>query len=86
MISVFLWSLSSTQTLDDPDFPYVGKFIANLSLAQLKTLDCGSKRLDYYRTSAETTEPSYPSQSPLSFAAHIPRDEDIDLRRSVQLR
>jgi len=29
---------------DDPAFPYVGKFIANLTLAQLKTLDCGSKR------------------------------------------
>ncbi|KAF8168246.1 PLC-like phosphodiesterase [Crassisporium funariophilum] len=30
---------------DDPDFPYVGKHIANLTLAQIKTLDCGSKRL-----------------------------------------
>ncbi|KII93720.1 hypothetical protein PLICRDRAFT_101113 [Plicaturopsis crispa FD-325 SS-3] len=31
---------------DDPDFPYVGKFVANLTLAQVKTLDCGSKRQD----------------------------------------
>ncbi|KAG7085507.1 hypothetical protein E1B28_003068 [Marasmius oreades] len=31
--------------LDDPDYPYVGKFIANLTLAQIKTLDCGSERL-----------------------------------------
>ncbi|KAF8350183.1 PLC-like phosphodiesterase [Amanita rubescens] len=30
----------------DPSFPYVGKNIANLTLAQLKTLDCGSKRLN----------------------------------------
>ncbi|KAG5648230.1 hypothetical protein DXG03_006187 [Asterophora parasitica] len=29
----------------DPDFPYVGKQIANLTLAQIKTLDCGSQRL-----------------------------------------
>ncbi|KAK7064543.1 PLC-like phosphodiesterase [Favolaschia claudopus] len=29
---------------EDPNFPYVGKFIANLTLAQLKTLDCGSQR------------------------------------------
>ncbi|KZT06275.1 PLC-like phosphodiesterase [Laetiporus sulphureus 93-53] len=29
---------------DDPDFPYIGKYVANLTLAQLKTLDCGSKR------------------------------------------
>ncbi|CAA7258745.1 unnamed protein product [Cyclocybe aegerita] len=30
---------------DDPDFPYVGKRVANLTLAQIKTLDCGSARL-----------------------------------------
>ncbi|KAH8086641.1 PLC-like phosphodiesterase [Cristinia sonorae] len=35
---------------NDPDFPYVGKFVANLTLAQIKTLDCGSKRQDKYRT------------------------------------
>ncbi|KAF8213459.1 PLC-like phosphodiesterase [Mycena galopus ATCC 62051] len=29
---------------DDPAFPYVGKFIANLTLAQLKMLNCGSQR------------------------------------------
>ena len=33
----------------DPDFPYVGKFIANLTLAQLRTIDCGSKRQYGYR-------------------------------------
>ncbi|EJD04400.1 PLC-like phosphodiesterase [Fomitiporia mediterranea MF3/22] len=32
----------------DPDFPYVGKYIANLTLAQLKTLDCGSRRQNDY--------------------------------------
>ncbi|TFK41298.1 PLC-like phosphodiesterase [Crucibulum laeve] len=31
---------------NDLDFPYVGKYIANLTLAQIKTLDCGSKRLN----------------------------------------
>ncbi|KAI0803032.1 PLC-like phosphodiesterase [Irpex lacteus] len=35
-------------TPNDPDFPYVGKFVANLTLAQLRTLDCGSKRQDKY--------------------------------------
>ncbi|KAI0344130.1 PLC-like phosphodiesterase [Trametopsis cervina] len=35
-------------TPNDPEFPYVGKFVANLTLAQLRTLDCGSKRqMDY---------------------------------------
>ncbi len=28
---------------------YVGKYIANLTLAQLKTLDCGSERLSDFR-------------------------------------
>ncbi|GAA6014165.1 hypothetical protein JCM10207_006119 [Rhodosporidiobolus poonsookiae] len=31
---------------NDPVFPYVGKYIANLTLAQVKSLDCGSQRLD----------------------------------------
>ncbi|KAF8609709.1 PLC-like phosphodiesterase [Ceratobasidium sp. AG-I] len=31
---------------NDPVFPYVGKYVANLTLAQIKTLDCGSQRLD----------------------------------------
>ncbi|KAI8983416.1 PLC-like phosphodiesterase [Trametes punicea] len=33
---------------EDPDFPYVGKYIANLTLAQIRTLDCGSKRQHGY--------------------------------------
>ncbi|KAH7914482.1 PLC-like phosphodiesterase [Hygrophoropsis aurantiaca] len=39
---------TSPASIDDPDFPYVGKYIANLTLAQLKTLDCGSKRQNDY--------------------------------------
>lgn len=31
---------------DDPEFPYVGDFVKNLTLEQLHTLDCGSQRLD----------------------------------------
>ncbi|WRT64593.1 uncharacterized protein IL334_001526 [Kwoniella shivajii] len=31
---------------NDPMFPYVGKYIANLTLAQVQSLDCGSLRLD----------------------------------------
>lgn len=29
---------------DDPDFPYVGRYVTDLTLAQLRTLDCGSTR------------------------------------------
>ena len=32
-------------TAGDPEFPYVGRRVADLSLAQLKTLDCGYKQL-----------------------------------------
>jgi glycerophosphoryl diester phosphodiesterase len=28
----------------DPEFPYAGKFVKNLTLAQVKTLDCGMRR------------------------------------------
>ncbi|KAJ7693668.1 PLC-like phosphodiesterase [Mycena rosella] len=34
--------------LADPAFPYVGKFIANLTWAQLQTLDCGSQRQENF--------------------------------------
>ncbi|CRK56327.1 Glycerophosphoryl diester phosphodiesterase [Alloactinosynnema sp. L-07] len=32
-------------TAGDPEFPYVGKRVRDLTLAQLKTIDCGSKTL-----------------------------------------
>lgn len=31
---------------NDPEFPYVGKYIKDLSLAQIRTLDCGSQRAE----------------------------------------
>lgn len=33
---------------DDPLFPYVGRYIKDLTLAQVKTMDCGSLRLSNY--------------------------------------
>lgn len=33
---------------NDPMFPYVGKLVANLTLAQIQTLDCGSQRQANY--------------------------------------
>ena len=32
---------------DDPEFPYVGKYIKDLTLAQVWTLDCGSRSPQY---------------------------------------
>lgn len=50
MDTFVLSSHSCLQFPDDPVYPYVGKFIANLTLAQIKTLDCGSKRQPEFRT------------------------------------
>ncbi|KAF8898437.1 hypothetical protein BD779DRAFT_9370 [Infundibulicybe gibba] len=33
----------------DPSFPYVGKYIAHPTIAQIKTLDCGSLKLNDFR-------------------------------------
>ncbi|KAF8592072.1 PLC-like phosphodiesterase [Ramaria rubella] len=32
---------------DDPAYPYVGKYIANLTLSQVKTLDCSLRQQDF---------------------------------------
>nr|CEL22647.1 Glycerophosphoryl diester phosphodiesterase [Kibdelosporangium sp. MJ126-NF4]CTQ89788.1 Glycerophosphoryl diester phosphodiesterase (EC 3.1.4.46) [Kibdelosporangium sp. MJ126-NF4] len=32
-------------TPGDPEFPYIGKYVNTLTLAQVKTLDCGSRKL-----------------------------------------
>jgi glycerophosphoryl diester phosphodiesterase len=45
-------------TPGDPDWPYVGKFVANLTWAQLRTLDCGSKRVSSYRECPVSTAKS----------------------------
>ena len=36
---------TSPATPGDPEFPYVGKYVNTLTLAQVQTLDCGSQRL-----------------------------------------
>lgn len=38
----------------DEMYPYVGKNVANLTLAQIKTLDCGSLRIDAFPLSGES--------------------------------
>ncbi|SMD21755.1 Glycerophosphoryl diester phosphodiesterase [Kibdelosporangium aridum] len=48
-------------TPGDPEFPYVGKYVNTLTLAQVKTLDCGSKTLPDYPNAV----PSPGSRMPL---------------------
>lgn len=40
---------------NDPFYPYVGKNVANLTLAQIKTLDCGSLRIDGFPLAGESS-------------------------------
>lgn len=49
----------------DPEFPYVGKYVNTLSLAQVRTLDCGSQRLA-----------AYPGQR-LEPGARVPRLDEV---------
>jgi glycerophosphoryl diester phosphodiesterase len=52
----------------DEMWPYVGKNVANLTLAQIKTLDCGSLRIDGFPFSGT----SFPlAARPVSFAPAI---------------
>ena len=37
----------------DDQWPYVGQYVANLTLAQIKTLDCGSLRQDDFPLQGE---------------------------------
>ncbi|KAH0838495.1 PLC-like phosphodiesterase [Lanmaoa asiatica] len=64
-LSCFLFSSISAKFPDDPTYPYVGKFIANLTLAQIKTLDCGSTR-----------QPDFPQQL-LYPGARIPTLQEV---------
>lgn len=59
----------------DPQFPYVGKYVKDLTFEQVRTLDCGSQRLK-----------SHPDQQ-LSPGARMPTlDELFDLVRSYRAR
>lgn len=42
---------------DDPEFPYVGKYITNLTLAQVQTVECGISALPAYPDQTVVTGP-----------------------------
>jgi glycerophosphoryl diester phosphodiesterase len=44
----------------DEIYPYVGKNVANLTLAQIKTLDCGSLRIDGFPFSGTSFRVNWP--------------------------
>lgn len=51
-----IFIITRNQFLADPAFPYVGKYIANLTLSQLKTLDCGSQRQANFREQLDSLD------------------------------
>lgn len=55
-------------TPDDPLFPYVGRYVDTLTLAQIRTLDCGS-----------TAKPAYPAQRLSPGARMLQLHEVFDL-------
>ncbi|MFD2615060.1 glycerophosphodiester phosphodiesterase [Paenibacillus gansuensis] len=59
----------------DPEFPYVGKYIKDLTLVQIRTLDCGS-----------TTKPEYPEQQPSPGAKMPLLSEVIDLVKQYKAK
>ncbi len=60
-------------TPNDPTFPYVGRFIKDLTLAQIKMMDCGSLRLA-----------SYPNQKLSPGARMLTLREFFDLVKSYK--
>lgn len=59
----------------DPEYPYVGKYIKDLTLAQIRTMDCGSK-----------TKPQYPEQTPSPGAKMPLLTEVFDLVKSYKAK
>ncbi|WP_236866764.1 glycerophosphodiester phosphodiesterase family protein [Brevibacterium daeguense] len=44
-------------TAEDPEFPYVGKYLTDLTLAQVKTVECGYQRLPQFPDQQVATGP-----------------------------
>ncbi|WP_082520901.1 glycerophosphodiester phosphodiesterase family protein [Rhodococcus sp. Leaf278] len=63
---------TGASTPGDPDFPYVGKFVDTLTLAQIRTLDCGALPLA-----------DYPEQRRVPGARMPTLTEVLDLVKSV---
>ncbi|MDF5752501.1 glycerophosphodiester phosphodiesterase family protein [Spongiactinospora sp. TRM90649] len=62
-------------TPGDPTYPYVGKFIKDLTLAQIKTMDCGFQRL-----------PGFPEQEVISGLRMAELKDVLDLVRRNRAR
>ncbi|KAF9568528.1 PLC-like phosphodiesterase [Agrocybe pediades] len=87
--AVIVWHdevISSTKCNDtkpafknDPAFPYVGKAVVDLTLAQIKTLDCGSKRLTDFPTAT-----TYPGTKISTLNELFKFAQCVDSKREIQ--
>ncbi|MGW3728897.1 glycerophosphodiester phosphodiesterase family protein, partial [Streptomyces sp. NPDC000851] len=59
----------------DPMYPYVGKYIKDLTLAQIRTMDCGYQQL-----------PGHPEQEQIKGARMVELRDVLDLVKSYQAR
>ena len=60
---------------DDPQFPYVGKYIKDLSLAQIRTMDCGYQQL-----------PGFPEQERIPGFRMVELRDVLDLVKRYRAR
>jgi hypothetical protein len=75
--------MTAKQFPGDPMYPYVGKYITHLTLAQIKTLDCGSQRQNGYRKISSHKHKYTSKIDSFSVAIDISRDADIHTQGSI---
>ncbi|KAI5812030.1 glycerophosphoryl diester phosphodiesterase [Pyronema omphalodes] len=67
------------------NFPYVGKFIANLTLAQVKTLDCGSQQLPNHKQAKLYPGAEIPTLEEVLELVHCYGDEKVEINLETKI-
>ncbi len=72
-------------TPGDPEFPYVGKRVHDLTLAQIKTLDCGSKTLPEFPNQLAVPGERIPTLAEVFDAVRASGREDVRLNIETKI-
>ncbi|RLK59277.1 glycerophosphoryl diester phosphodiesterase [Actinokineospora cianjurensis] len=67
----------------DPEFPYVGKRVRDLTLAQVKTLDCGSKTLAEFPRQVAVPGERIPTLAEVFAAARVRSDIRFNIETKI---
>ncbi|WP_239575452.1 glycerophosphodiester phosphodiesterase family protein [Actinokineospora baliensis] len=67
----------------DPEFPYVGKRVHDLTLAQVKTLDCGSKTLPEFPRQVAVPGERIPTLAEVFAAARVRGDIRFNIETKI---